>query len=550
VSKRVSELIVDTLVKAGVRHYFGIPGVDSLHLHRSLSEYPSISNVVVRNEATAGFAADAFFRVSGNLAACVTTGGPGVAYAAVALGEATASSSAFLHLATARSTVERESSRHRGIPHWFAEQDEAVTRLAKRTYVLAHTEDIEGGLLDALVDVQSVPHQPVAVEIAKHLLPLTGREDGDARKRHNDASAPVTSLGPLDLTSLDNAADVIKSSKRPLLWCGTGAIAAGKRVVDFAAAIDAPILVSLSAKRRFPHGDHPLLVNFPLHEPPVSRLISGSDCVIVLGSDLDLMSIPADLHVARVIRVDLDPNIATVAEDELHLCLDVADSVDHWLSLGLTARRAETGADRARVANETTVAGLARGDNCDGWEFVSLLDRELGHDAVVVCDMAVAGYWAAGYLPLSRERSIVYPMGWGTLGFGLGAAIGASFARPQSRTVLISGDAGIQYFLGELGTVREHSLPITILVIDDGGYGMLRAAGKELLDTPLSFALVGPKPSKLGAAFDIPVYEARVGSIEAENALIMGLSAEGPSIVWLRGKLTPPIMSMLFRRDS
>jgi acetolactate synthase-1/2/3 large subunit len=142
------------------------------------------------------------------------------------------------------------------------------------------------------------------------------------------------------------------------------------------------------------------------------------------------------------------------------------------------------------------------------------------------------------------------PESWSTLGFGLSASIGAACAKPQSRTLLVSGDAGIQYFLGELATVAENNLPLTILIADDGGYGMLRIAEDELFDDRFAVDLQGPAPVSLGAAFGIPVYETHLGTEDAAAALRAGLDATGPSIVWMHGKLPAPKTSVLFRQPG
>ena len=106
--------------------------------------------------------------------------------------------------------------------------------------------------------------------------------------------------------------------------------------------------------------------------------------------------------------------------------------------------------------------------------FVEQTEAALPADATVFADMCVAGYWLAGHLRVARRRGLHYPMGWGTLGFAPPAAIGAAAARAEPPTVAFVGDGGMLFSLGELSALAEHRAPCTIVVVDDGGYGMLR----------------------------------------------------------------------------
>ena len=133
--------------------------------------------------------------------------------------------------------------------------------------------------------------------------------------------------------------------------------------------------------------------------------------------------------------------------------------------------------------------------------FVEQVDAAWPTGGAVVCDMAVAGYWYGGYSSQPRPRRLQYPVGWGTLGYALPAAIGpASVGIP---TLAVCGDGGPMFALGELATYAQESLPITLLIVDDGGYGMLRFDQQVFGHPERGVDLLTPEWHSLGAAFGI-----------------------------------------------
>ena len=137
-------------------------------------------------------------------------------------------------------------------------------------------------------------------------------------------------------------------------------------------------------------------------------------------------------------------------------------------------------------------------------------------------------------------------MGWGTLGFGLPAAVGAAAAGGGRRVVLISGDGGLLYAIGELATVVEHDLPVTSIVVDDGGYGMLRFAGPARFGREFDMDLRSPDFVALGHGFGMPSRAAPLDGSNVPAELKAALAASGPSLLVLDGSLVPPRMSRLW----
>ena len=155
---------------------------------------------------------------------------------------------------------------------------------------------------------------------------------------------------------------------------------------------------------------------------------------------------------------------------------------------------------------------------------------------VVVCDMAVAGYWVGGYAQMARPRRLQYPVGWGTLGFGLPAAIGA--AQRGDPVLAVVGDGGLAMALGELATLAQERLPVTVLVVDDEGYGMLRFDQDRDGDLHRGVDLVGPNWLTLAQAFGLAA--AQVDAASLAPALAAASRGAAPSLLWWPVALYPP----------
>lgn len=551
----VAELLVRRLESRGITIVFGLPGVDNLAFFDAL-ERSSIRCVLVRHEATAGFAADAWFRVTGSPAVCFTTAGPGAANALTPMGEAWASGSTFLHMTTAVSSAYGLPLPARGLPHYHPYQLEQFRLLASAAVHCADPGSAANSLDDVLDAMMRPPYKPGYFEIPSDLL-ATEVDASDLAKSW-PVTVPDSWTRPNELTATDvdalveRAGLLLGAAARPVVWAGSGAVSAAGAVLSLAEALGAPVLVTHSAKRNFRNAEHPLVVPYPPHEPPVAELIEASDVALVLGSDLDaMMTLQFSLALpSAVIQVDIER-----AHIGMQYGVEVAvvDSVDHFVSKLLACRerwekpgRQPAGLARALAARLETERGLADdAANASALRLLASLDAALPTDAIVVCDMSVAGYWAAGLLDLRADRRLLYPIGWGTLGFGIPAAIGASLADHPSRVLCIAGDAGAAYALGDLATMVQEHLPITLLVVDDGGYGMLRYAARQRFGRTIASDLAAPDFAAVGRAFDLPSWSAHVDDEDLPDIMNKAVSCEGPSMVHLRATLNPPRMALL-----
>jgi acetolactate synthase-1/2/3 large subunit len=154
--------------------------------------------------------------------------------------------------------------------------------------------------------------------------------------------------------------------------------------------------------------------------------------------------------------------------------------------------------------------------------------------------MCIPGYWLAGYRRVPRPRALAYPMGWGTLGFAFPASLGAALAG-AGPTVCVCGDGGFLFACGELATVAEHQLPLTVVLVDDGGYGMLRFDQELAGDEPFGVDLVGPDFAALARSFGIGASTVSGFGADFEATLRHSVTTPAPSLIVVKARLRPPV---------
>jgi acetolactate synthase-1/2/3 large subunit len=458
---------VAALERAGVSVAFGLPGVHNLALWRALGESP-IRLIGVRHEQTAAYAADGYARSTGRLGVALTTTGPGAANTLGAVGEAWASRQPILLIATDIPARLRRPGVWRGVLHEATDQAAMFAPVVKEAIRARSVEEVGPAVERAAAIALTPPQRPVYVEVPTDLLGAEAGAPGEPLALDSEALA-------VDERHLGQAAAVAERSRRPLIWAGGGALqaGAGESVTRLAERLVAPVILTYSARGLLPPG-HPCLVEAPPHVPEVGALWDEADLVIGVGSDFDGMMTQGwkQAQPPHLIAINVDP--ADASKNYLPDVLVEADAADGAAALadalpergGLAAL-----GQRLRELNTAVRAGLSETDP-EALAFVETIERALPNEAIVVCDMCIPGYWLGGFHRTPAPHKLSYPLGWGTLGCAFPQGVGAALAGVPA--VSISGDGGFLYACGELATLAQERIPLTAVVVDDGGYGMLR----------------------------------------------------------------------------
>ncbi len=522
--------MLQLLESHGVSHLFGLPGVHNLPFWDG-DGGPRI--IGVRHEQAAGYAADGLARTTGRLGVALTTTGPGAMNVVAAFGEAAVSHSSVIVIASDVSRALRRDVT-RGILHEMRDQAAAFAVLASDGGEMATNCVTAEEAIDALA--AAIAYFEFYGEVAAYIGVPT---DVLAQVTTYSTATMFASAGtPL----LHDAIALLDQAQRPLVWLGGGAASfcdrpEGAAVLrGFIEKLGAPFVTSFAARGVL--AGHPLLVDAPVHEPEVHAVFTESDCLVVLGSDFDGMN-------TRNWRLPVPANVITINHADQPIRTNLPDAVHVLADLGVLGELAGTmvkhqpwrdvhgiaAAMRARLrADERGIAGM---------RLVEAIERAWPADGALVVDMCVAGYWLAGYAQQPRPRRLAYPVGWGTLGYALPAAMGSASAGVP--TLAVCGDGGAMFALGELATYVQERLPITLLINDDGGYGMLRFDQQTFGHPERGVDLLTPDWLALASSFGIDGVEARED--ELEGALHWGhvRNAHGhPTIIVLRSTLTPP----------
>ncbi len=528
--------LVDALEALGVTVAFGLPGVHNLSIWHALSR-SSIRLIGVRHEQTAVYGADGYARATGALAVAVVTTGPGAANTLGATGEAMASSSPVLVIATDIPSTLRREGVYRGVLHETRDQAAMFAPVTKLTRVAASADEIAQAVLDCGSAATAAPSGPVYLGVPTDLLssPISSTTESRANETHpHKINADDAAIG--------RAAELLAAAERPLIWAGGGALRAdaGEIIGAVALRLAAPVITTYSSRGLLPP-DHPCFVPGPVHAPPVGAVWDEADVVLGVGTDFDgmmtqnwLMPAPPRLIAVNVDEADANKNFAA----DLTLVGD-ARAVLERLAPTLPEREGLPALEEQMAQIAADVAAFVEADDAQAAQLLASLGRVLPSEAVLVADMCIPGYWLAGFWAPPLPRKLAYPVGWGTLGFAFPASIGACLAG-AGPTVCVCGDGGFLFACGELATVAQERVPLNIVLVDDGGYGMLRFDQTRAGNEPFGVDLSTPDFVVMADAFGIAATPVEGFGPEFEEALRRAVASDRPEMIVVRAALKPP----------
>jgi len=523
-----SHLIVEALERSGVELCFGLPGVHNLALWEALRE-SSIRLVGVRHEQAAAYAADGYARATGRLGVALTTTGPGAANTLAAVGEAWAARSPVLVIATDIPSGLRRAGVYRGVLHEGTDQAAMFAPVVKAVHRSGAAPDLEEAVEQALIAVGSAPRRPVYLEVPTDLLSAPASASGQA------AAIAAVRLAP----DLGRAPELLAAAARPLIWAGGGALDAGSQVGALAERLAAPVLTTYGARGILPP-HHPCLVDMPPHVEPAGRLWDEADLVIAVGSDLDGVQTQnwAQPQPPSLVAINLDAaDAAKNYRVDALLALDAADGCEALASRVPARAGLDALAHRLAHVRAQACAGL----DSDALRFLDALSFALPQDAVLVVDMCIPGYWAAGFRTVGGPRRLQVPLGWGALGYAFPAALGAALGA-GAPVVSLSGDGGFLFAPGELATLAQEAIGLTAVIVDDGGYGMLRYDQRLSGRPTYGVDLHTPDFAALAASFGVRAETVEGLDDAFGEALARHVADPQPSVLVARGPalVAPP----------
>jgi acetolactate synthase I/II/III large subunit len=463
------ELLTRLLDRLGVRLVFGIPGVHTVELYRGLPD-TRIRHITPRHEQGAGFMADGYARVTGRPGVCFVITGPGMTNIMTALGQAYADSVPMLVISSVNRT--EQLGMGEGRLHELPSQRSLVAGVTAFSHTLMRPDELPAVLARAFAVFASKRPRPVHIEIPIDVI--TANADHVAEDLGAIPSRPAPDPG-----AIARAAALLAGAERPMVLFGGGAADAGPGAVRLAEALDAPTACTFNAKGLLPR-NHPLSVGSNAGLPPVRELLREADVVLAIATELGETDydvyFDGDLRIpGSIIRIDIDPEqlnrnfLADVA-----IVSDARLAVDA-LTEALPARMPRPSSGAARAAD---TRALLEKQWPAAWQShrraLKVLEEALP-DAIVVGDSTQVVYSGNHLYEANAPRSwFNAATGYGTLGYGLPAAIGAKLAAPGRSVVALVGDGGLQFTLAELASAVEAETPVIILLWNNRGYGEIK----------------------------------------------------------------------------
>lgn len=466
------ELLVKLLESYGIDMVFGIPGVHTVELYRGLPQ-TKIRHVTPRHEQGAGFMADGYARVSGKPGCCFIITGPGMTNILTAMGQAYADSVPMLVISSVNRT--EQLAMGDGRLHELPSQRNMVAGVAAFSHTLLRPEQLPQVIARAFAIFRGGRPRPVHIEIPIDVITMQVAEKDIVAPR-NIPLAPAPRRA-----ELEEAIALLRHAKAPLLVLGGGAADAAAEAAALVEHLDAPVIHTANAKGILPPG-HPLRAGENMAYPPIQRALREADVVLAVGTEFgetEMYPDPEPLRFdGKLIRIDIDPEqLVRGFGADLPIVADAKSAlaeINRGLGVGTT--RADPDSAGARRAHAIRAASKKH-----WWPAVHRHQKIIEVVSAALPDLILVGDSAEPVYALNQSYEAPRPRsffssstGYGTLGYGLPAGLGAKLAAPDRPVVVLVGDGGLQFTIGELAAAVEAQVPLILLLWNNDGYGEIK----------------------------------------------------------------------------
>ena len=464
-----SDILVETLIEQGTEVVFGYPGGQVLNIYDSLYlKSDRIKHIITAHEQGAAHAADGYARATGKVGVVIATSGPGATNLVTGLATAMLDSVPMVAITgnVPCNLLGRDS---------FQEVDIVgiTIPVTKHNFMVTKTEDLADTVREAFRIAKSGRPGPVLVDIPKDIQIKTADYE------------PIPVVEPYAMPKaeealIEKAAEMIVESKKPYIYCGGGVISAGAEAELDALSekIDAPVGCSIMGITAMPNSNPRKLGMTGMHGHYVaSKAKNEADLVITLGarfSDRATGNVGKFCTGAKIIHIDVDAaELGKNVTVDLGIRGDVKDALTRIIAKAEAKKNPEWWAEIAKIKefvaqNEAKQIGMLT-----PYEVIETVNSYLGSDCPVATDVGQHQMWTAQKYNFEKTRTFMTSGGLGTMGYGMGGAIGACIATGK-RTVLFTGDGSFGMNLNELATAVSQKLPLIIVVLNNGVLGMVR----------------------------------------------------------------------------
>ncbi len=479
-----AKILIECLLEQGVDTIFGYPGGTILNVYDELYRYEGkIKHILTAHEQGAAHAADGYARSTGRVGVCFATSGPGATNLTTGIATAYMDSApvVFITCNVAENLIGKDS---------FQEVDSTgiTMPITKCNYLVRDVNSLADIMREAFAIARSGRPGPVFLDILKNVTaeeaeyePLPLEEHfryGRLAKRFNRSSRGFTNPTP-DMEDIKKLAEMIKASEKPLLICGGGVVRARahKEFTKFAHLIDAPSAITLMGAGGLQGRDELATGMIGMHGSQASNMACGQcDLLVAIGcrfSDRVALNPNHFARNAKVVQIDIDPaEIDKNVKTDHHIIGD-AKQILRILNSRLTQQSHEEW--KKYVFSYSTETVYEEGGNAlTPKQVLRAIAKLLPQDTVVATDVGQHQMWAIQHFHFDYPGQLLTSGGFGTMGFGLGAAIGAQVGNPDKTVIHITGDGSFRMNCNELATEQFYNLPIITFIFNNGCLGMVR----------------------------------------------------------------------------
>ena len=524
-----AEIVVACLVEQGVDTVFGYPGGAILNVYDALYKHrDKITHYLSSHEQGASHMADGYARATGKVGVCLATSGPGATNLVTGIATAYMDSVPLVAI-TCNVTLPLLGKDS------FQEVDIAGISMpiTKHGYIVKDVKDLAATIRKAFRIATTGRPGPVLVDIPKDVTgavteyvaasPSAKRLKGEGR-RYSDSD-------------IDRVIEMIKASKRPYLYVGGGAVISGssEELKTFVNLVDAPVCDTLMGKGAFDGHDPHYTGMIGMHGTKTSNLgVSKCDLLIAMGARFTdrVIGNPNKFATgAKIIHIDIDPA-------EINKNIKVHESIIgnlkevlHDLNAKLEQQHHDEWMNQIAEMKAKYPLFYSK-DRLTCPMVIEKLDKLTKGDAIIVTDVGQHQMWAAQYYTFSKPRTLLTSGGLGTMGYGLGAAIGAKVAFPKRQVINIAGDGCFRMNMNELATASRYNIPIVEIVIDNRVLGMVRQWQTLYYGERYSATVIEDKVDYCKVAEGLGCMAIRITEpSEVEPALKKALSSGVPTVI-------------------
>ena len=522
-----SEIVIECLKEQGVDIVFGYPGGAILNVYDALYKHQEeITHVLTSHEQGAAHAADGYARATGKVGVCMATSGPGATNLVTGIATAYMDSVPMVAI-TANVGVNMLGKDS------FQEIDIAgvVMPITKHSFIVKNVEDLAPTIRRAFKIAKSGRPGPVLVDITKDVTAA------EAEYTYEEPAVIERKTDTIREEDINKVIEMIKVSRRPYIMAGGGVIISGasEELKEFAEKVDAPVCDTLMGKGAYDGTSERYTGMIGMHGTKVSNLgVSRSDLVIVVGarfSDRVIGNASKFAPNAKIIHIDID-----AAEIDKNIPANASIVGDAKEVLTILNSKLPTQSNRswmAEIKDLTEKNPVTYDmDHLNGPATIKKIYEITEGNAIITTDVGQHQMWAAQNYTYKEPRTFLSSGGLGTMGYGVGAAIGAKYGRPDKTVVNIAGDGCFRMNMNEIATAARYKVPIIQVVLNNHVLGMVRQwqnlfygqrYSKTVLDDSVDFVAVS---KALGAN------ASKITSIEEfETEFKKALTADGPTVL-------------------